>query len=220
MHSESTENYLKAVFSLQQRHDNFISTSELSGFLNINPASVSEMVKKMHEKQLLIYKRSKGVRLTEAGERVALKIIRRHRLWETFLVERLEYSWDEVHDLAEQLEHINSHDLIDRIDKLLGYPKTDPHGEPIPDKNGMITPERQVLLSAMRPGGSGRLSIVHNQEPDFLGYFDEIGLKLGAEIQVEKVNSFDGSIVLRCAEKLCFVSQQVADQVSVVPQGQ
>ncbi len=217
MHSESTENYLKAVYSLQQRHDNFISTSELSGYLSINPASVSEMVKKMHEKQLLEYKRSRGVKLTEAGKRIALKIIRRHRLWETFLVERLAYNWDEVHDLAEQLEHINSHDLIDRIDKLLGFPKTDPHGEPIPDKDGVILPERQVLLSEMQTSGAGRLSIVHNQEPDFLRYFDEIGLVLGAEIQIEKVNSFDGSIVLRCEAKDCFVSQQVAQQVSVVP---
>ncbi|MDW3193224.1 MAG: metal-dependent transcriptional regulator [Cytophagales bacterium] len=217
MHSESTENYLKAVYSLQQRHDNFISTSELSGYLSINPASVSEMVKKMHEKELLEYKRSKGVKLTEVGERVALKIIRRHRLWETFLVERLEYSWDEVHDLAEQLEHINSHDLIDRIDKLLGFPKTDPHGEPIPDKDGVILPERQVLLSEMQTGGAGRLSIVHNQEPDFLRYFDEIGLKLGADIQIQKVNQFDGSVLLTCADNNCFVSQQVAQQVSVVP---
>lgn len=217
MHSESTENYLKAVYSLQQRHDNFISTSELSGYLSINPASVSEMVKKMHEKQLLEYKRSKGVKLTEAGERIALKIIRRHRLWETFLVERLEYNWDEVHDLAEQLEHINSHDLIDRIDKLLGFPKTDPHGEPIPDKDGVILPERQVFLSEMHTGSAGKLSIVHSQEPDFLRYFDDIGLKLGADIQIEKFNNFDGSIVLRCMDQVCFVSQQVAEQVSVVP---
>lgn len=218
MHSESTENYLKAVYSLQQRHDNFVSTSELSGFLNVNPASVSEMVKKIHEKELLEYKRSKGVKLTEAGERIALKIIRRHRLWETFLVNRLEYNWDEVHELAEQLEHIRSHDLIDRIDKLLGYPKTDPHGEPIPDKDGVITPERQILLTELPVNSRGTLRIVHNQEPDFLRYFDEIGLELGAEITVRKVNAFDGSLILLHGGKDCFVSHQVAQQISVVPE--
>ena len=142
----SEENYLKAILSINLQTKNIVSTNEIANVLETSPASVSEMIKKLEEKNLVNYEKYKGVSLSKIGEKLALDIIRKHRLWETFLVNNLEFSWSEVHDVAEQLEHIKSEKLTDKLDHFLNYPKFDPHGEPIPSKNGRITPTNRVLL--------------------------------------------------------------------------
>lgn len=194
MHTLTEENYLKAIYRIFESTGDIVSTTSIADILHINAASVTDMFKKLGQQKLVMYEKSKGVRPTEKGKRVALQIIRKHRLWETFMVEKLKFSWDEVHDIAEQLEHVHSEILIERLDQLLDYPKFDPHGDPIPDKNGKLPELKSILLAEAKAGLSYRLTGVRNNSDSFLKYLKKIGLSIGATILLKDIEEFDGSM--------------------------
>ncbi|MCI5083695.1 MAG: metal-dependent transcriptional regulator, partial [Saprospiraceae bacterium] len=147
--SHTEENYLKAIYKICERKGKAASTNAISNAMQTSAASVTDMLKRLSEKELIHYERYKGVTLAEAGNKIATTLIRKHRLWEVFLVEKLEFSWDEVHEVAEQLEHIRSPKLVEELERYLGYPKFDPHGDPIPDAEGRFTYRKQTLLADM-----------------------------------------------------------------------
>lgn len=216
MHSFTEENYLKAIFKLQQNRDYTVSNSDLSKELGIQSASVTDMLKKMDKKKLIHYEKSKGVKLTEKGKQVAISIIRRHRLWELFLVEKLQFGWEEVHEIAEQLEHIQSEELINRLDSFLGHPKADPHGDPIPNSNGVFAKAKSILLSEMRQSNHGKFTGVTDHSPSFLSYLNKIGLNLGDSIKVKAIEEFDNSYTLQLKGKNeIIVSNKVANSLLI-----
>lgn len=209
--SETEENYLKAVFYICQAEDKTASTNAISARLQTTAASVSDMIKKLAEKDLISYEKYKGVSLTREGKQIAIRLIRKHRLWEVFLVEKLGFKWDEVHDVAEQLEHIKSPELIKKLDIFLGFPRFDPHGDPIPDEEGKMQNLALQKLSICIEGEAVVLMGVSDSSVDFLQYLNELGLHLGLELTVGKKFPFDQSQELLLAgNKQIVVSQQVA----------
>src|SRR5690625_1351452 len=168
------ENYLKTIFHLEYDNPEEVSTNAIAEQMDTRPSSVTDMIQKLAEKNLLIYKPYRGVQLTSHGKKMAAGIIRKHRLWEVFLVEKLNFSWDQVHDIAEQLEHIQSEELIDRLDRYLGNPKTDPHGDPIPDKNGILKPTAKKLLTDLEKNQEGVCVGVKETGAEFLQYLDKM----------------------------------------------
>src|ERR1700749_3871395 len=168
MLSLTEENYLKAIYKLMELDGDVISTNAIAEKMNTKAASVTDMLKKLADKKLINYAKYQGVTLTSAGENVAVHIIRRHRLWEYFLVEKLHFKWDEVHDMAEEMEHISSRELIDRLDKFMGYPKYDPHGDPIPDCDGHFTHDELRPISSMKLQQAGIISGVRDHSAAFL----------------------------------------------------
>ncbi len=197
--SVSEENYLKTIYVLTERDQSqdSISTNAIAARLGTAAPSVSDMLRRLSEKGLLVYEKYKGVSLSSSGKTVATQLIRRHRLWETFLVDKLQYAWDEVHPLAEQLEHIQSEDLINRLEAFLGFPRFDPHGDPIPDKQGNFAFRQQILLSQLEIGQNAVIVGVNEHSPDFLRYLDQLQLVIGTQIQVIEKYPFDDSIRLR-----------------------
>ena len=193
------ENYLKAIYALSSEPHGRVSNLAIAERLAINPATVTEMLRKLHEKKLIHYNRSDGAKLTASGKTGALQVIRKHRLWETFLVEKLGFSWSEVHEAAEQLEHIQSDKLIERLDKLLDYPKFDPHGDPIPDARGKISNSDARLLAECPAGKKYAMVGVVNHDPSFLHFLDKMNLALNDTIEVREIEDFDKSmhVVLR-----------------------
>jgi DtxR family Mn-dependent transcriptional regulator len=196
MHTLTEENYLKAIYHLSESSES-VSTKSIAENLSVNAASVTDMFKRLGDHKLVIYEKSKGVKLTEKGKKIALQIIRKHRLWETFLVEKLEFTWDEVHEIAEQLEHVHSDLLIERLDELLNYPKFDPHGGPIPDKNGKLPQLKSILLSEARAGVTYSISGVGKNSDAFLKYLNKTGLTLGQSIKIKEIEEFDGSMKIQ-----------------------
>lgn len=215
MGSISEENYLKAIFKLSQS-GLAVSTNALSADLEARPGSITEMIKKLSDKGLITYVRYKGVELTEQGRHIALQVIRKHRIWETFLVEKLGFSWDQVHEIAEQLEHIESERLIHALDEFLGFPAVDPHGDPIPSASGELAPVSQQSLSNCQPGERVSMSGVSNHSAEFLQLLDELGFSLGCQIEVLQRIAFDGSVQVAIeARPPVFVSRQVGEHVLV-----
>ncbi len=196
MNSFTEENYLKTIFHLSQNSTNAVSTNSISDAIGNKAASVTDMLKKLAEKGFINYIKYQGVTLTELGEQTAVAIIRKHRLWEVFLVDKLGFKWDEVHDIAEELEHIQSPLLVERLDEFLGRPKRDPHGDPIPDSKGKFQKNEWVNLSKMKTGESGILSGVNEHSSLFLQYLEQQGLVLGKHIQLIEIMAFDGSLKL------------------------
>ena len=218
MHSSSEENYLKTIFKLQEQSGEIVINSDLARALEVHSASVTDMLKKMARKKLIHYEKSRGVRLTEKGKQVAIVIIRKHRLWELFLVEKLGFKWDEVHEIAEQLEHIDSEPLINRLDAYLGHPKSDPHGDPIPNADGVFSKSKSVLLSEMKKGNEGKFTGVIDHSASFLNYLDKIGISLGDTIKIKAVEEFDKSLTLQLKGKNeLIVSNKVADSLLITP---
>ncbi|MEX1001097.1 MAG: metal-dependent transcriptional regulator [Crocinitomicaceae bacterium] len=196
--SQAEENYLKAIFHISGQEKEKVSTNALAERMQTKASSITDMLKKLEEKKLVAYRKYKGCALTAKGEKIAVHIIRKHRLWETFLVNKLNFGWDEVHDVAEQLEHIRSLKLIDSIDELLNYPKYDPHGDPIPDKEGNINyQEYKINLSDTAVKSIVEVVSVDEDSLSLLQYLDEIKLKLGSRIEVLKKVSFDESVFVR-----------------------
>lgn len=204
MHSQVEENYLKAIFKLSSEQEDEISTSAIAAELTINAASVTDMIKKLAAKKLITYKRYQGVKLTPTGQAIAIDIVRKHRIWEVFLFEKLNFTWSEVHEIAEQLEHIKSEELINRLDDFLGNPRIDPHGDPIPDKKGKFHYEKPVLLSDLSVGAEAVIRGVREDSKDLLLYLDQNRLLLGTTLRVEKIFDFDRSMILSHAD-----SQQI-----------
>ena len=216
MHSFTEENYLKAIYKLQEQNGDTVANSDLAKAMEVHSASVTDMLKKMARKKLINYEKSRGFRLTEKGKQIALSIIRKHRLWEVFLLEKLGFGWDEVHEIAEQLEHIQSESLINRLDAYLGHPKADPHGDPIPNANGVLVKSKSILLSELKKNQSGKFTGVIDHSPAFLSYLDKIGIALGDTIKIKNVEAFDNSITLQLRGKTeLVVSLKVANSLLV-----
>ena len=191
------ENYLKAIFLLSaETEGEEVSTNAIAGDLHTSAASVSDMLKKLSDKGLIDYEKYKGVSLSKKGRQIAITIVRRHRLWEYFLVDKLKMSWDEVHDVAEELEHIDYPSLIDRLDAFLGTPRYDPHGDPIPDKNGHINAHR-LLMHDLQADEEGVIVGVKDHTADFLQYLEETGLMLKTSFRVIKRFAFDDSLLIQ-----------------------
>ncbi|WP_228713757.1 metal-dependent transcriptional regulator [Arundinibacter roseus] len=214
--SFTEENYLKIIHSLSGPEGAEVSTNALAEGTATRAASVTDMLKKLAEKDLIHYKKYQGVRLTPKGEKVALKVIRRHRLWEVFLVEKLGFGWDEVHDIAEELEHIPSDRLVERLDTFLGTPRFDPHGDPIPDAKGNMPLSDYLKLSDVAAGDTVLMMGVTEHAPAFLQHLDRSGIMLGCEIAVQEINEYDKSaLVLIDKTKTLFISQEVSKNLLV-----
>ena len=216
MQSSTEEDYLKAIFKLSTDNTNGVSTNSIAEELNTKASSVSDMVKKLSEKGLVNYVKYQGTNLSKEGKMIALKIIRKHRLWEVFLVDKLKFGWDEIHDIAEQLEHIRSPELVDRLDEHLGFPKTDPHGDPIPNKKGEFPVQKMVTLDKLKVTDKGILIGVSEDSKDFLNYLDGIGLQLGSTIEVLDFFAFDKSLKIKVNNNLeVTISQMVSSNLNV-----
>lgn len=216
MLSFTEENYLKAIYRLSEGGTKAVLTNEIAESMTTKPASVTDMVKKLSLKNLLGYEKYYGVKITKQGKSEALMVIRKHRLWETFLVEKLNFSWDEVHDVAEQLEHIQSNLLIEKLDEFLGFPTSDPHGHPIPDKNGKIQQVRQVPLAESALSKKYFVRSVKDGSPSFLQYLSKIGVYIGAGIVILEKVAFDGSLeILIDGKKKIFISRDASENLLV-----
>jgi DtxR family transcriptional regulator, Mn-dependent transcriptional regulator len=210
MFSQSEENYLKAIYHLGNPSQKGVSTSDIANKLDTKASSVSDMIKKLSDKKLVEYKKYYGVNLTKKGKLIAASVVRKHRLWEVFLVDKLNFTWDEVHDVAEQLEHIKSKKLMEELDSFLGFPKTDPHGDPIPDKNGNLQTIEKTLLSNLKKGESGICIGVKDSSSDFLQYLDKQNIKLGDQIKVMDKEAFDESTHIQIANRNMNISKKIA----------
>ncbi len=195
--SLTEENYLKAIYHLSGSGTESVNTNSLAESMNTTPASVNDMMKKLSNKNLIGYKKYKGATLLPDGKNHALHVIRKHRLWEVFLVQKLHFKWDEVHEIAEQLEHIKSPILVERLDEFLGHPTIDPHGDPIPDSNGIIKEVIKAPLSELDPGLTGMLVNVSNDDPALLQYLDKLKISLGSKIMINERMNFDGSVSIK-----------------------
>jgi DtxR family transcriptional regulator, Mn-dependent transcriptional regulator len=211
----SEENYIKSIFHLQQE-TGLVNTNSLAAEMQTRPASVTDMLKKLKSKKLLQYEKYKGFKLNEAGKKAALDVVRKHRLWEFFLVEKLQFDWDKVHSIAEELEHISSEELIQRLDNFLGNPSFDPHGDPIPDKHGRIPVIKQQSLSEIPFKKNVTVSSVSNQTTQMLDMLKHYNIAIGSQLMVLKKFEFDGSLEIKVSKQsACIISEQVAKNVFV-----
>ncbi|TAL60243.1 MAG: metal-dependent transcriptional regulator [Bacteroidetes bacterium] len=218
MNSFTEENYLKAIYKIAEMGDGAITTNDIARKLSTTAASVTDMLKKLSKKKFIKYKRYNGLSMTESGKRIALAVIRKHRLWEMFLVKALKFKWDEVHDIAEQMEHVQSEKLVQHIDKALNYPKFDPHGDPIPDTNGkmVLSKERSVLLADVKEGRQYMVTGVVDHSRSFLQLLDKSGIILGSKVRVKAVQPYDRSLsLLLNGKKNLFISNQIAKNILV-----
>ncbi len=211
----SEENYIKSIYHLQQQKGT-VNTNSLAAEMHTRPASVTDMLKKLKIKKLLQYEPYKGFRLNEAGKKVALDVVRKHRLWEYFLAEKLKFDWDKVHPIAEELEHISSDELIQRLEKFLGNPLFDPHGDPIPDRNGKIPVINQQCLSDLPLKKTVIVSSVSKQTANMLEMLRHYKISLGTQLTVQKKFDFDGSLEIKIFKQAaCIISEQVARNIFV-----
>lgn len=210
----SEENYLKAIYHLQAKKGT-VTTSALAEKLQTKPASVTDMMKKLSAKKLLHYKPYYGFSLSVEGEKIAVFIIRRHRLWEYFLSEKLKFDWDEVHLLAEELEHVSSKQLIDRLDEYLGFPGTDPHGDPIPNRNGKIKNSSKTSLKDLPFNRVAQVQQVTNQSKELLAVLKHKNIKIGTKLEVKKHFDFDNSMELKIKNATVTISEQLAKNIFV-----
>ena len=213
--SYTEENYLKAVFSLSIEKGNAVSTNQISKKLATKASSVTDMIKKLADKKLVDYKKYQGVSLTKKGRERAVLIVRNHRLWEVFLVDKLDFKWDEVHDLAEQLEHIKSTKLTEKLDAFLNHPTHDPHGDPIPDKDGNLNQDPNESLSNIDEGTKCVLVGVRDSSSLFLKFLDNSNIKLGSKIKVIQKEDFDNSMSVKIDTKTLSLSNQITKNLFV-----
>ena len=211
----SEEDYIKAIYHLGKGKKAAVSTNAIADKMVTKPSSVTDMVRKLSEKGLINYKKYKGVSLTEIGLKTALNLVRKHRLWEVFLVEKLDFTWDEVHEVAEQLEHIKSAKLIDKLDEHLGFPQVDPHGDPIPSKNGEFKKSIKKLLKDVPVGITGVCVGVKDSSPPFLKFLDKHQIALGDTIEVLEKEEFDDSFVIEINNSTMHISHQIASNLFI-----
>ncbi|SHG75753.1 iron (metal) dependent repressor, DtxR family [Flagellimonas flava] len=213
--TRSEENYIKTIFHLGGSDSVPVATNAIAEQMETKPSSVTDMAKKLADKGLVHYKKYQGVSLTEIGIKTALSIIRKHRLWEVFLVKKLDFTWDEVHEVAEQLEHIKSEKLIDKIDELLDFPKYDPHGDPIPSKDGKFMVRDKELLSDLEVKAGGVCVGVKDTSAPFLKFLDKNGIALGKTIEVLEKEDFDQSLHIKIDQSELHISHQIASNLYV-----
>jgi DtxR family Mn-dependent transcriptional regulator len=211
----SEENYLKAIYHLTTSSEAEVSTNAIAEMMETKASSVTDMLKKLSEKDLINYKKYQGVSLTDNGKLAAKMIVRKHRLWEVFLVDKLDFSWDEVHDIAEQLEHIKSEQLINKLDDFLGNPTEDPHGDPIPDAHGRIIKVEKQLLSELVENQVGVCVGVKDTSSEFLQYLDKQEIALGSKIECVSKESFDLSLKIKVNDKELTISNKIASNLFV-----
>lgn len=215
MYTVSEENYIKSIYHLQQHAGN-VTTNELADKLHTKPASVTDMLKKLQAKKLLEYQKYYGVRLTPDGRKLALNVIRRHRLWENFLVNHLHFGWDEVHEIAEQLEHVQSASLADKLDAFMDFPRFDPHGDPIPDSTGKMEMLKQINLPQLPIGQTARICAVGSQHTELLEMLRKKNLQIGTDITITQRYNFDNSVEVTINhEAPQSISGQLAKQLFV-----
>ena len=218
-YSTSEENYIKAIYRLQGS-DGTVSTNALANALCTKPASVTDMMKKLKAKKLLHYQPYQGFRLSQEGSRVALGIIRRHRLWEFFLAEKLMFSWDEVHEVAEELEHVSNKKLIDKLDEFLGFPRVDPHGDPIPDASGRIEINKRICLTELPLLQVAMVSHVKDQSSPILELLEHMKIRIGTKLEVKKRFGFDDSMEIKIGRlPAVLISKQLAENIFVKYEG-
>jgi len=211
------ENYLKAIYQLSEEGKKGVSTNDIAGEMKTKPASVSDMLRKLGEKEVIEYRKYYGVQITEEGKKLALQTIRKHHLWEVFLVEKLRFSWDEVNAVADELQHIKSKILIQRLDEYLGFPKFDPHGDPIPDEYGDVRTRPRLPLNELSIHATGQIVAVKDNSSAFLKYLDKVGAYIGARIKVLEKVEFDGSFeILVDNKKTLFMSKEVAANILIM----
>ena len=211
----SEENHLKSIFHLSSESESGVSTNSIADNLNTKASSVTEMLKKLNDKLLIVYKKYRGAQLTEKGRKTALNIIRKHRLWEVFLVDKLNFKWDEVHDIAEQLEHIQSEKLTNELDKFLNFPTKDPHGDPIPNPAGFIKFTPKLKLSDLNIGETGKFVGVKDSSAPFLKYLDKRQISLGSNIKVLHQEEFDQSLHVGLDESNLTISIKTASNLYI-----
>ncbi len=215
MFTFSEENYLKAIYHLEAISSKGVSTNAIAEKLETKASSVTDMVKKLSDKKVVVYKKYKGVTLTVLGNKVAANVVRKHRLWEVFLVDKLNFSWDEVHDVAEQLEHIKSPKLINQLDAFLGFPKQDPHGDPIPDKEGNLNIIEKSLLSTLLKNETGVCVGVNDSSSEFLRFLDKKGITLGEKITILDKEDFDDSLSIEIKGGKLSISNKIASNLYI-----
>jgi len=215
MFSQAEENYLKAIYSIDSESKGTVSTNLIANKMQTKASSVTDMMKKLAEKGLVVYEKYKGVRLSDEGKKIATSIVRKHRLWECFLVDKLHFSWDEVHDIAEQLEHIKSEALINSLDAFLEFPSYDPHGDPIPNKDGYIYKRKKVALSTLNPQDETVLLGVKDSSDAFLKYLNKKSIAIGNIIKVQSIELFDKSMEITINNNQISITEQVAENLLV-----
>lgn len=215
--SFTEENYVKAIYSLTEKNPTAeTSTSLIAEKLHTKPPTVSDMLRKLAEKKLISYEKYKKVALTKAGKQVAVLIVRKHRLWEVFLHDKLQFAWDEIHEIAEQLEHIHSEELISRLEKFLDYPQFDPHGDPIPSANGELRTLKRIPLSEAEINKIHLVVGVNDSSPAFLQYLQQVNVGIGSKVKVLEKITFDGSLVLSLPKQVTIsVSKKFGDSLMV-----
>lgn len=216
MLSVTEENYLKAIFKIAEKDKKSVSTNAIAQHLHTSAASVTDMIKKLADKELIHYEKYRGVNLTHKGNKSATNLIRKHRLWEVFLVNKLRFAWHQVHDIAEELEHIDSDELISRLDAYLDYPKFDPHGDPIPNAEGKFTLRNQISLSDLVPQQTGKILGVKESGAEFLKHLTKINIKLGSDVKVQHITPFDQSMeILIDGKHHSVISHQISQNLLV-----
>ena len=215
MRPETIENYLKTIYNLSSNNTAVVSNQKIADRLSLNPATVTEGLRKLHELKYVVYEKSYGSRLTATGSKLALDIVRRHRIWETYLAKELGFGWDEVHAIAEELEHVNNVKLINKLASILGNPTYDPHGDPIPDAKGKIQKSNFIKLSETKVKGNYKVMGVTDHSPTFLKYLEKHQLIIGAGISIKTIEDFDNSIILVCQKKEVSISPKAAECIIV-----
>ena len=217
MFSPTEENYLKAISLLTEKDSaRAVATNELSAQMNTRAASVTDMLKRLADKRLIHYKKYKGVMLTTSGKSQALAIVRKHRLWEYFLVEKLKFQWDEVHAVAEELEHVKSEALIDKLDSYLNNPKFDPHGDPIPDRLGKLSASGFKNLTSLKVNEKGKVAAVIEQQPAFLKHLDKLHIHMSTPLKVIEHIAFDKSMTISINQTATVnISHEVAKNILI-----
>jgi DtxR family Mn-dependent transcriptional regulator len=214
----SEENYIKVIYHLSLVSPKGVNTNAIAGMLETKASSVTDMLKKLSEKEVVSYQKYQGVTLTEKGFHTAKMIVRKHRLWEVFLVEKLNFSWDEVHEIAEELEHIKSEELINKLDEFLNFPDFDPHGDPIPNEHGVIKKVSKLLLSEAEIKTTYQCIGVKDSSSNFLKYLDKQNIALGSSIEVLSKEAFDSSLTIKLNNSVISVSNKIAENLFIKKQ--
>ena len=213
--SKSEENYLKSIFNLSEFGNKQVTTNSISKILNIEPASVTDMIKKLSKKKLIYHEKYKGSTISKSGIKIALQIIRRHRLWEVFLYDKLNFKWDKIHDIAEELEHVSSEELIDNLDKFLKYPKIDPHGDPIPNKLGEVNFVDKISISDLNVNENGIVSRIINEDEEFFNLLKKLKIEIGTEVKIVDKIEYDESIEILINKKTVIISKDIANNIKI-----